>query len=171
MLIYSLFRHVPLRYYKLKYFVFPVSNSCVSHSIDIYTAAIPNIKDQHTVSIHQIAGIMYLKHNWNHFIGFIWESIFPHCVKSIQIRSFLWSALSLIQTEYGEIWENLSIFCRNAGKYGPEKTPYLDTFQVFPQIILPRFSESFFKKLFLLDSDTYGKVYNSLPNILRPCFC
>ena len=24
--------------------------------------------------------------------------------------------------------EYLSLFCRNAGKYGPEKTPYLDTF-------------------------------------------
>ena len=32
-----------------------------------------------------------------------------HCVKSVQIRSFLWS---------------------EKGKYGPEKTPYLDTFHV-----------------------------------------
>ena len=34
-----------------------------------------------------------------------------HCVKSVQIRSFLWSVFSRIRTEYG-----------------PEKTPYLDTF-------------------------------------------
>ena len=34
-----------------------------------------------------------------------------HCVKSIQIRSFFWSVFSRIRTEYG-----------------PEKTPYLDTF-------------------------------------------
>ena len=26
-----------------------------------------------------------------------------HCVKSVQIRSFCWSVLSLIQSEYGEI--------------------------------------------------------------------
>ena len=34
-----------------------------------------------------------------------------HCVKSVKIRSFFWSIFSL-----------------NAGKYGPEKTPYFDTF-------------------------------------------
>ena len=33
--------------------------------------------------------------------------LFSHCVKSVQIRSF---------------------FSPNAGKYGPEKIPYLDTF-------------------------------------------
>ena len=39
-----------------------------------------------------------------------------HYVKNVQIRSFFWSVFSCIRTEY-------------AGKYGPEKTPYLDTFQ------------------------------------------
>ena len=34
-----------------------------------------------------------------------------HCVKSVQIRSYFWSVFSL-----------------NTGKYGPEITPYLDTF-------------------------------------------
>ena len=34
-----------------------------------------------------------------------------HCVKSVQIGSFFWSVFSRIRTEYG-----------------PEKTPYLDTF-------------------------------------------
>ena len=34
-----------------------------------------------------------------------------HCMKSVQIRSFLWS-----------------VFSPNARKYGPEKTPYLDNF-------------------------------------------
>ena len=41
-------------------------------------------------------------------------------MKSFQIRSFFWSVFSHIRTEYGEIL--------NAGKYGPEKTLYLDTF-------------------------------------------
>ena len=36
-----------------------------------------------------------------------------HCVKSVQIRSYFWSVFSL-----------------NTGKYGPEKAPYLDTFQI-----------------------------------------
>ena len=39
-----------------------------------------------------------------------------HCVKSVQIRSNFWSAFSCIQSAY------------NTEKYGPEITPYLDTF-------------------------------------------
>ena len=42
-----------------------------------------------------------------------------HCVKSVQIRSFFWSVFSHIRTEYG-----------------PEKTPYLDTFHA---VIINRF--------------------------------
>ena len=37
------------------------------------------------------------------------------CVKRVQIRSFFWSVFSRMRTE-------------NVGKYGPEITPYLDTF-------------------------------------------
>ena len=37
-----------------------------------------------------------------------------HCVKSVQIRSFA--------------GPYFSVFSSNTGKYGPEKTPYLDTF-------------------------------------------
>ena len=37
-----------------------------------------------------------------------------HCVKSVRIRSFFWSVFPL--------------FGLNTGKYGAEKTPYLDTF-------------------------------------------
>ena len=37
-----------------------------------------------------------------------------HCVKSVQIRSFLWSVFP--------------VFSPNTGKYIPENTPYLDTF-------------------------------------------
>ena len=56
-----------------------------------------------------------------------------HCVKSVQIRRFFCSVFSRIRTEYGEILRilslrYLSVFSPNAGKYGPEKTPYLDTF-------------------------------------------
>ena len=42
-------------------------------------------------------------------------------VKSVQIRSFFWSVFS-------RIWTEFSVFSLGAGKYGPEKTPYLDTF-------------------------------------------
>ena len=45
-----------------------------------------------------------------------------HCVESIQIRSFFWSVVSRIRAEYGDLLRS------NARKYGPEKTPYLDSF-------------------------------------------
>ena len=48
-----------------------------------------------------------------------------NCVKTVQIRSFFWSIFSRIRTEYGT--EYLTVFSPNAGKYGPEKTSYLDT--------------------------------------------
>ena len=51
-----------------------------------------------------------------------------HCMKSVQIRSFFRSVFSRIRTEYGEIRYLSVLFSPNAGKYGPEKTPYLDTF-------------------------------------------
>ena len=47
-----------------------------------------------------------------------------HCVKSVQMRGYLWSVFSRIWTEYAN-----TVFSPNAGKYGPEITPYLDTFR------------------------------------------
>ena len=56
-------------------------------------------------------------------------------MKGVQIRSFFWSGFFRIRTAYGEIRirdtiriQYLSVFSPNAGKYGPEKTWYLDTF-------------------------------------------
>ena len=54
--------------------------------------------------------------------------MFTVCL-SAQIRGFFGSVFSGIRTEYGEVrsTKHLSIFTPNVGKYGPEKTPYLDT--------------------------------------------
>ena len=52
-------------------------------------------------------------------------------MKSVQIRSFFCSVFSRIQAEYGKMLVDapyLSVFSPNAGKYGPKKTSYLDTF-------------------------------------------
>ena len=61
-------------------------------------------------------------------------------MKSAQIQSFFWSVFSRIWTEYGEILrrdtEYLSVFSPNAGKYGPEKTLYLDTFHTVVSLLL-----------------------------------
>ena len=48
-------------------------------------------------------------------------------MKSVQIRSIFWSEFSRIRTEYGDT-SHLSVSSPNVGKYGPENTPYLDTF-------------------------------------------
>ena len=51
-----------------------------------------------------------------------------HWVKSVKTRSFSWYLFCCNWTEYGEDLGYLSVFCLYAGKYGPEKTLYLDTF-------------------------------------------
>ena len=43
---------------------------------------------------------------------------------SVQIRSFFWSILP----SFGMNTKYVSVFSLNAGKYVPEKAPYLDTF-------------------------------------------
>ena len=48
-----------LGWYKFKYFVYPASLSCVSHFIDVCTVAIKNIRNMHTDSTNQIAGILH----------------------------------------------------------------------------------------------------------------
>ena len=57
-----------------------------------------------------------------------WISVIKDCVKCVQIRSFflvrIFPHLDWIRrdTKY------LYLFSPNSGKYGPEKTPYLETF-------------------------------------------
>ena len=46
---------------------------------------------------------------------------YSHCVKSVQIRSF--------SGPY------FPVFGMNTGKYGPEKTPYLDTFHTVSEFL------------------------------------
>ena len=48
-----------------------------------------------------------------------------HCVKCVQVRSYLWS-----------------VFSPNTGKYGPEITPYLDTFHAVDYFKIIYASES-----------------------------
>ena len=63
-----------------------------------------------------------------------------HCVKSVQIRSYFWSVFSCIRTEYGDLQ-----FSPNTGKYGPEITPYLDTFHAV--LLWNEPWENFWKKM------------------------
>ena len=60
-----------------------------------------------------------------------------HYVKSVQIWSLFWSVFSCIRTEYGYF----PVFSPNRGKYGPEKTPHMDTFHaIFVTAFLVKFS-------------------------------
>ena len=52
-----------LVYYKVKYFVYPASLSCVSHSIDNCTVTIKNIRKMHAVSTNKIADILHFNDN------------------------------------------------------------------------------------------------------------
>ena len=53
-------------------------------------------------------------------LNMIWSLILQlqHCVKSVRLRRFSWSVFSRIRTEYG-----------------PEKTPYLDTFHAVQDLL------------------------------------
>ena len=53
-----------LGYYKFKCFVYPASLSCVSHSIDICTVAIKNIRNMYAVLTSQIADILHFNDNY-----------------------------------------------------------------------------------------------------------
>ena len=61
------------------------------------------------VSIYEVPCSENYQKTVSNFLG-----AFSHCVKSVRIRSF--------SGPY------FPVFTPNAGKYGPEKTPYLDTF-------------------------------------------
>ena len=48
---------------KFKCFVYPALLSSVSHSINICTVAIKNIRNMHAVSTNQVADILHVKDN------------------------------------------------------------------------------------------------------------
>ena len=49
-------------------FVYPASLSCVSHSIDISTAVIKNIRNMYTVSANQIADVLHFNDKTHYII-------------------------------------------------------------------------------------------------------
>ena len=53
---------------------------------------------------------------------------------------FFWSVFSCIRTEYEDLVRIYSVFTPNTGKYGPEKTAYLDT----PHVVLTDILRNFF---------------------------
>ena len=85
-----------------------------------------------------------------------------HCVKSVQIYGVfsgpyfpvfglntarygvslhILSECGKIQTRKNSVFGHFSypsVFSPNAGKYGPEKTPYSDTFRIFPYSVRMR---------------------------------
>ena len=51
-----------------------------------------------------------------------------HCVKSVQMRSFVWSAFSFIWTEWRDLLRKSLYSVRIQENTDQKKTPYLDTF-------------------------------------------
>ena len=54
-----------LGWYKFNCFVYRTSLSCVSHSIDICTVPIKNIRNMYAVSTNQVADILHFNDNDN----------------------------------------------------------------------------------------------------------
>ena len=87
-------------------------------SLDLFFIPVPFInfalgKSQALISARSFAEQSLLKQ-----FKIINSFIHSHSFKSVQIRRFFWSTFSRSRTEYSP----------HPGKYGPEKTPYLDTF-------------------------------------------
>ena len=66
------------------------------------------------------------------FKHWLWNDIYSHCVKSVQIGSFFWSLLSCIRTEYGVNLRVQSEYRR----IRTEKFPHLDTFHAVSNTLL-----------------------------------
>ena len=64
----------------------------------------------------------------------LWLFLIFCCNNAVPLREnhpnteFFLSVFSLIRTEYEDLPPYLSVFNPNEGKYGPEKTPYLNAF-------------------------------------------
>ena len=76
-------------------------------------------------------------------------------MKSGQIWRFFWSVFSDIWTEYGDLRSEISVFNPNAGKYGPEKSPYLDSFHAVGIV----------EKIFMERSFDKGTIDSSKPHL------
>ena len=59
-------------------------------------------------------------------------------MRSVQVRSFFWSVFSRIGTKYEDLRSPVGIkdlFGPNKGKYGPEKSLYLDIFHTVKEFV------------------------------------
>ena len=74
-----------------------------------------------------MATVKLIQRQWREFHGADNFHI-PHCVKSVQIQSFLCSVFSCMRTEHGDLRSKISVFSLNTGKYGPEKNSVLGNF-------------------------------------------
>ena len=63
---------------------------------------------------------------------------------------FFWSLFSRICFEYEDLLRKSWWFSPNAGKYGPEKTPYLDSFQALSNLVIFITATNFCYSLLLL---------------------
>ena len=72
-----------------------------------------------------------------------------HCLKSVQIRSYIWSVFSRNRTEYGEILRIYPYSIRIRENTDQKKTPYLDTFHAVIIMSKKWFSGGLTKNSFL----------------------
>ena len=75
----------------------------------------------------------------------------------VEIRSYFWSVFSCSWTEFGDLLRKSPYSVRRQEKYGPEITPYLDTFYAV------RAQEEFgwaYKNIFLIQMIFTGHFLN-----------
>ena len=77
--------------------------------------------------------LLFIAHFRRRKLNYDVVSLITHCVKSVEIRSFSGPYFPVFGLNT-EICGVISAFSPNTGKYGSEKTPYLDTFHTLPTL-------------------------------------
>ena len=83
---------------------------------------------------------------------------FEYCVKSVQMRSFFLVRIFPYSDWVRRDTPYISVFSPNEVKYGPEKTPYLDTFHLVEKPWLKQLLS--LKKNFHSDMNNNSLVFN-----------
>ena len=96
-------------------------------AIPIFNVVLISDKDENAINNGKHVVLFHLSKYSDKLYDNIVYKVQIHCVKCVKIQSYFRSVFSRIRNEYGDT-KYLSVFSPNAGKYGPEITPYLDTF-------------------------------------------
>ena len=93
-----------------------------------------------------------------------------HCVESVQIRSFFWSAFSCIRTADGDLRNKSPYSVRMQENKDQKKTPYLGTFHAVNDP-LKFWKNNFFKEFFFEKQNHFYYWFINYSENIGKAFC